>query len=175
MAVMTYIDDPRDPELQQAWAVVRATTESLAGWQYHGSQVRDSQWEHVFKNRQLIEQAASEEDLDEAYLYISATPGWQPGPEESPEPEVTAPTSAPMPTQFFPMGGTQQLYGLWDTNDQAWVRDAGGSVAMLGKDQAASLLVMKNLVLKELYICAAEDLADQKLSGLRQRWAAKGL
>lgn len=172
--MLAYIEDPRDPELQQARAVVRATTDTPAGWQYEGSRLHDALWDHVFKNSQLIEQAASEEDLDEAYLYIAATPGWQPGPEEPPVPGA-APAPLPLPAQLFPMGGTQQLYGLWDTNDQAWVRDAGGSVAMLGKAQAESLLVTKNLVLKELYICAAENLVDEKLLALRQRWAAHGL
>lgn len=72
-------------------------------------------------------------------------------------------------------GGTQQLYGLWDAENQAWIRDSGGSVALHGKAQAQALAdYHKRLVLKEVFICCAEALDDSRLPALQQKWLERG-
>lgn len=73
-------------------------------------------------------------------------------------------------------GGTQQLYGLWDTKNLAWIRDSGGSVALHGKPQADSLAEFdKRLVPKAVFICCEEPLDDSRLPALQQKWLERGL
>lgn len=73
-------------------------------------------------------------------------------------------------------GGTQRLFGLWNTSNQAWLRDAGGSVALHGKEQAESLAGFeKRWVPKEVFICCEEALDDTRLPALQQRWLERGI
>ena len=76
-----------------------------------------------------------------------------------------------MKQALYITGGTQQLYGIWSDKLQAWVRDAGGSVALHGKEQGEALVNFdRSLVIKEVFICCNEELVDIRLPARQQRW-----
>lgn len=75
---------------------------------------------------------------------------------------------------MFKTGATQRIFGMWHTEQQAWLRDGTGSVALYGEEQAKNWFgTDKAYVIKELFICSEEELTDTRLPALQAKWAAR--